>query len=530
MDANELRRPLSVPEILVNALCQTPERPFLHLADGTVLSVGHVRDTTSRFVQALAGLGVGRKSRVATLLSNQPEVLHVTHALQVLGAISVPMHGQGSLEDHVHVALDAPAEFLVFDPLRFSGRAAELRRCAPGLTLLALGEDANAVDLLSLARGYPPTELVAPKVAGSEVMRLGYTGGTTGKPKPLATTHGAALATLQIMLAEWPWPSSLRVLSCGPLSHAAGAMLLPTLLKRGTLLIQPRFDPVAVLEAVEVHRITCMLLVPRMIVGLLDHPRFDEFDLSSLETVFYGASSIAPTRLREAIERIGPVFCQFYGQSEAPMTLSVLHKEEHDVGDLERLASCGRPVPWVRVQLFDPDMNPVEDGEPGEICVQGPVVMDGYRGDPERTAYAFRGGWLHTGDVAIRDSDGFLRIVTHEKNMIIKNGNNIYPEQIEDALGSHPAVRQVAVLGVPDEASGELIKACVVLRPGAELSADELCQLAIAKRGGLHGLDFVEFIEELPLTAVGLLSRKELRTHYGSATGHRPRRPRRPRR
>src|SRR5262245_6430999 len=256
----------------------------------------------------------------------------------------------------------------------------------------------------------------------------------------MATTQRSAIACAQIMLAEWEWPNPLRVLSCAPLRHAGSGMVLPTLLKQGTILIHPGFDPLKVLEAIQEYRINCMQLVPTMIYKLLDHPRFDEFDLSSLETIFYGASAISPARLKEAIERIGPVFFQFYGQAEAPMTITVMRKAEHDVNDLKRLASCGRPVPWVRVELLDSNQRPVPDGEPGEICVQGALVMDGYRDNPELTAEALRGGWLHTGDVAVRDAGGFLRIVDRTKDMIVSGGFNIYPRELEDILGEHPEI------------------------------------------------------------------------------------------
>src|SRR4029077_1570448 len=230
--------------------------------------------------------------------------------------------------------------------------------------------------------------LVAPKVDGTAFARLGYSGGTTGKPKALASSQRCGLACAQIMLAEWEWPNPPRVLSCAPLSHAGGAMVLPTLLKQGTILIHPSFDPVKVMQTIQEYRINCMLLVPTMIYALLDHPRFDEFDLSSLETVFYGASAIAPARLKEAIERIGPVFFQFYGQAEAPMGITHLRKCEHDVNDMRRLASCGRPVPWVHPDFLGPNLRRLPDGEPGEICVRGPLVMDGYRDNPELTAEA----------------------------------------------------------------------------------------------------------------------------------------------
>ena len=231
---------------------------------------------------------------------------------------------------------------------------------------------------------------------------LAYTGGTTGEPKGVMATYRSSAAMAQIMYAEWQWPEEVRHLVCTPLSHAGAAFFVPVLLHRGSLVVLPQFEPGAVLEAIERHRITTMMLVPSMIYALLDHPSFDQTDLSSLETVFYGASPISPTRLQEAIRRIGPVFFQFYGQTESPQTVCVMRKEEHDPDNLDRLASCGRPVPWARVALLDGDGNEVPHGQPGELCVRGPLVMRGYWEKPEDTSRALAGGWLHTGDVARR--------------------------------------------------------------------------------------------------------------------------------
>jgi fatty-acyl-CoA synthase len=250
-----------------------------------------------------------------------------------------------------------------------------------------------------------------------------------------------------------------------------------------------------------------------MIYALLDHPQFDEFDLSSLETVFYGASSISPARLKEAIERIGPVFAQFYGQAEAPMILTYMRKADHDVNDMQRLASCGRPSPYVRLELLDAEDNPVPAGEPGEICVQGPLVMDGYR-DPELTAEVFRGGWLHTGDVAIRDPEGFLRIVDRTKDMIVSGGFNIFPREIEIIIAEHPAVAEVAVIGVPHEKWGEAVKAVVVLKPGTSVAEDELIAPVADSKGSYQAPKSVDFVEAIPQTPVGKPDKKVLRAQY----------------
>jgi fatty-acyl-CoA synthase len=509
-----LRRPLYVPDLLASALNQDPDRPLLQLLNGPMLSVGDVRDAASQFVQALQSLGFGAGTRVGLLSANRPEVLHVANAVQLLAAIYVPMHPLGGVADHIHVVADAAIDVLIFDAERYGERAAELAQQVPAMRLLALGSSPIAENLSELAQQFTPARLVAPLVDPNGVMRLGYSGGTTGKPKALASVQRTGLVTVQIMMAEWEWPNPLRFLSCTPLSHAGAAMFLPTLLKGGTMLVLPGFDPVGVMQAIQDYRINCVMLVPTMIYALLDHPRFGEFDLSSLETVFYGASAISPARLKEAIERIGPVFFQFYGQAEAPMAVTVLRKREHDVNDMRRLASCGRPVPWLHVELLDANNQPVADGEPGEICVRGPLVMNGYRDNPELTAEAFSGGWLHSGDVAVRDHHGFLRIIDRTKDMIVTGGFNVYPREIEDILAEHPAVSQAAVIGVPDPKWGESVTALVVLRAGRSVDKQELIERVAARKGSFQAPKSVEFIDRIPQTAVGKPDKKVLRAQY----------------
>ena len=511
-----VRRPLDTMSLLVNALNQDPGRPLLHLLDGQTLNVGEVRDATSRFVQALATIGVVEGTRVGLLSSNSPAVLHASHAAKILGAIYIPMHPLGSQSDHLNTVRDAEVELLIFEGGRYDARAAELAAEVPDVKLVALGPTELAEDLCCLAASMQPQPLRAPMLDLAGIEQIAYSGGTTGKPKSMAARRRTSAALMSIMLAEWDWPEPPRVLSCAPLSHAGGTMFLPTLLKNGTMLVHPRFEPLAVMQAIQDYKINCMMLVPTMIYALLDHPRFGEFDLSSLETIFYGASLMSPVRLKEAIERIGPVFFQFYGQAEAPMTVTVFRKSEHDTNNLERLSSCGRPVPWLLVELLDSENHPVPDGQPGEICVQGPIVMDGYRDNPELNAEVFSGGWLHTGDVAIRDHDGFLRIVDRKKDMIVSGGFNIYPRDIEDALALHPAVAQSAVIGVPHPQWGEAVKALVVLKPGQSASAEELIALVAERKGRFQAPKGVEFIPVIPSTAVGKTDKKALRARYGS--------------
>jgi fatty-acyl-CoA synthase len=510
MTADALHRPIWNAEVLANALNNGGDRPLLHLKDGPTLTVDEVREATSRFVQAFASIGVGRGSRVAMISPNRAECLHVTHALQLLSAIYVPLHPLSGFDDHLDVVADAEVEVLIFDAERFEGRALQIAAERSGIRLLALGPSSEAADLFALAAQFAPQRLVAPVEDEHDLIRLGYSGGTTGKPKAIPSVVRSGSVTGQIMQAEWEWPNPPHILTCAPLTHAGGAMFMPALLRGGTLLVLNGFEPVSVMQAIQDYRINCMLMVPTMIYALLDCPRLGEFDLSSLETVFYGASAIAPARLREAILRIGPVFAQFYGQAEAPMCLTYLRKADHDPDDLRRLASCGRPSPYVRLTLRDAEGNEVPDGEPGEICVQGPLVMDGYR-DPELTAEAFRGGWLHTGDVAVRDPGGFLRIVDRTKDMIVSGGFNIYPREIEDIIAEHPAVSQVAVIGVPHPKWGEAVKAFVVLRPGGSVAEADLIAPVAARKGSYQAPKEVEFVAAIPQTPVGKPDKKALR-------------------
>jgi len=317
-----------------------------------------------------------------------------------------------------------------------------------------------------------------------------------------------------IQMAAWEWPSETRFLICTPLSHAGAAFFVPTLLLGGSIVVLPGFDPAKVLETIERYRITATMLVPTMVYALLDHPKLESTDLSSLETVFYGAAAMSPTRLKEGIERLGPIFFQYYGQAECPMTITVLGKDEHDPADLERLATCGRPVPWLDVALLDEQGEEVPHGQPGEICVRGPLVMQGYWNKPEQTEETLAHGWLHTGDVARADSEGYLTIVDRKKDMIVSGGFNVFPREVEDVLGTHPDVSAAAVIGVPDDKWGEAVKAVVVARPGATIDADALIALVKERKGAVHAPKSVDVVDAIPVSPLGKPDKKALRARY----------------
>jgi fatty-acyl-CoA synthase len=321
-------------------------------------------------------------------------------------------------------------------------------------------------------------------------------------------------------MADWDWPREIRFLALTPITHAAGAIIMPVLLKGGTYAMTQGFTPDKFCRLVQQHRITATFLVPTMVYVLLDSPARREADLSSLQLVIYGASPMSPARLIEGMQAFGPVFMQLYAQSEAPNVISVLHQHEHDpVNHPERLASCGTPCVGTQVRLLDDDGREVAEGEVGEICVRGPIVMQGYWNKPEETARALRHGWLYTGDLARRDADGYLYIVDRSKDMIISGGFNVYPREVEDALAQHPAVASSAVVGVPDAKWGEAVHALVVLRAGAAAAADELVAWVKERKGAVHAPKAIEFVEALPVTGLGKLDKKAIRARYWQGQG-----------
>lgn len=497
---------------ILNALARDKDREVLQMVGGATWTGGDLLRSLSQLVQALTAHGIGEGVGVALLASNSVEVLLMHNAMGLVGCTAVALHPMGSADDHLFAIEDGQVEVLIFDPAKYKGRAQELIQRTNRLrTVLSLGECDLGTDLLGFSRAIEPKPIEPRVFSPSTIFRLSYSGGTTGKPKAIPASPRAGAQSMQIMLSYWEWPIEPRMLVVVPLSHAGGSLFGPVLLKNGTLVVLPTFDSGAVLKAIEEYKINCVMLVPTMIYALLDDPDFDKYDLSSLETVFYGASLMSPVRLKEAIERIGPVFFQFYGQAEAPMTVCVMRRSEHDPDNPLRMASCGRPVPWVDVALLDDDNQPVADGEPGELCVRGPIVMDGYYQRDALNEEVFAGGWLHTGDVAVRDPDGFLRIVDRKKDMIVTGGFNVFPSEIENVIAQHPAVAQVGVFGTPDEKWGEAVTAAVALRPGQSVDEETLVALVRLHKGPHQAPKRLLFVDALPQTAIGKPDKKALR-------------------
>jgi fatty-acyl-CoA synthase len=504
-------RSISHHALTMRALARHPQRIAFRW-DGGQLGYAATTAMIAGFQKVFDDAGLAPGQCLALLTANRAETWCAGVAAQGLGLMITWLHPLGSLESQRFQLEDSEAVALIVDADHFGERGGELAVSMPGLRVFRLGSADYGADLLAAAAAagaQTPVDRSAPDL----IATLNYTGGTTGRSKGVARSSLGLTRMAIDILADFEIPNAPRYLAIAPISHVTGTNVLPVLLRGGTVHLLPRFDPERILETVAAERINFMLMVPTMIYGLLDHPALGRHDLGSLELLLYGASAMAPTRLLEGIERIGPVFSQLYGQTEC-YPIAVMPRADHDPTHPERFSACGFPTSGVEVRLLDDAGQPVASGEPGEICVRGPVVMQEYWRQPEQTAAAFADGWLHTGDIARADEVGRLYIVDRKKDMIVSGGFNVYPREIEDTLASHPAVGMATVVGVPDEKWGETVLALVIPREGAAPSAEELIAHVRERKGSLLAPKRIEFVDALPLTPLGKVDKKAIRAGY----------------
>ena len=411
--------------LFLNAFARFGDRPAI-ADDCTRWTYAELADASARLIALFRAIGLKKGDAVSVLSSNRVESWAVIAAATIMGLRYTPLHPMAAEDDHAFIVEDAEIDALIVETGKFSARGLAIRARVPGLRhLLSFGPVEGARDLLLEWPDIAPAPLVDDSES-DHIAWLAYTGGTTGKSKGVMIPHRAIAAMSALIASDWDWPADIRYLAATPISHAAGITLYPVMLRGGFARLVNGFEVDAWCRVVQEDAITATFLVPTIIYGLIDAADVREkYDLSSLDMIVYGAAPMSPDRLLEGMKIFGRVFVQLYGQTEAPQIITTLRKIDHDPGNVRRLGSCGRPSPTVDVKLFDSNMNEVGVGEPGEICVRGTLVMDGYWKRPEATQEAFRGGWLHTGDVAIRDADGYLYIVDRTKDMIISGGFNI---------------------------------------------------------------------------------------------------------
>jgi acyl-CoA synthetase (AMP-forming)/AMP-acid ligase II len=483
------------------------------------LTYAELTQRVGRLAYALQTLGVHPGDRVALVQRNGPTLFESLFACFRSGAVAVPINVRLHPEEVAFICQDCEARVLVATG-EYAASAFQARLQNPELQLIGVESIKGALDYETLLAAADPVTIDA-EVDPDDLAWLFYTSGTTGKPKGAMLTHRNLLVMLMNYFGDvYPLTPEDVVLHAAPLTHGSGLFGLPAIAKGATSVIlhTASFDPQTVFSLIQHLRVTTIaFLAPTQIKMMLNGPH-QSYDLSSLRCIPYGGGPMYVEDMKQAVEAFGPVLVQIYGQGEAPMTISYLRREEHmthgDPVAEQRLASAGIPRTDVEVRIVDEDEHEMATGEIGEIVVRGDIVMTGYWDRPDVTAETLRGGWLHTGDIGMIDPHGYLYLLDRKKDMIISGGNNIYPREIEEVLLKHPAIYEVAVIGVPDPLWGESVKAMIALRPGMSLTEEEVNVLCRQHLASYKKPRTVEFVPELPKSAYGKILKRELREQY----------------
>lgn len=474
----------------------------------------------------LHSLGVVPGDRVGILMWNCPQLLESFFATWKAGGCIVPLNAR-FLADEVVYHLEDPSVNTIIFGEEFREMLAQNRARLPFIThFICTGSPLNGqIGYEELIAAHLGVDEPYVDVPDDNLAWLFYTSGTTGRPK------GAMLTHANLMFMALGWVADLMHLEpedvglhAAPLTHGAGFHALALTLKAAThVILKPhRFDAENFCTTVAKHRITNTWLVPTQIKLLLKDARLEQWDLSSLKWIVYGGGPMYAADLKEALQRIGPVLVQLYGQGETPMTGTYLRVKEHilDGPQSRALASCGRARSGIEVRILGDEDQDVPRGQSGEICVRGPTVMKGYWNNPDATAETLRGGWLHTGDIGYKDEQGYVYILDRTKDMIISGGSNVYPREVEEVLLQHPAVSDACVIGIPHELWGEEVRAVIVLKQGTKATEDELVAFVSGRIASYKKPRRVHFVDELPKTAYGKILKRELRTRLLADQSH----------
>ena len=492
-----------------------------------------LNDRVNRLAASFADLGLVIGDRVALAMPNRPEYLEVFFSCFKGGFCVVPLDARFKRQEIAYHIRDCRAKAVVYsselaEQIALAGEELEsithLVAVGDGPKLDVHGAQSHGYESLLMESASRDCKERSVEVDPDHVCWLFYTSGTTGRPKGAMLTHGnlqfVTLAWLADLMQLNPEDVTLHA---APLSHGAGFHAIVSI-ARGCRQVLPEhvnFNPDAILELIESEQVTNTWLVPTQIKRLVFAPSLPQRHLSKLHSIVYGGAPFHVADLKNALQALGPILIQIYGQGETPMTITYLPKSEHMLAlrnpDFEaRLASAGYARTGVEVRIVDSDDKAVPPGELGEIVVRGPSVMKGYWERPEDSAHTLRGGWLHTGDIGRMDDRGYVYIVDRAKDLIITGGANVYAREVEEVLLCHSGVRAVAVIGIPDRDWGERVVAVVVPEPSNPPTADELIRYCGARIASYKKPKQVEFLDELPVSNYGKVLKRELRARFAT--------------
>lgn len=484
-----------------------------------VYSYSEINERANRLAWALQSRGLGKGTRVATLMYNSNYSVEVFLAMWKTGIIQVPLNSRNSAKENIEIISDYETDALIFGS-EFLDQIEEFQKKLPELnTSICFGPHGNKyIDYESILAQAPNLE---PRIDLDEedIYKIHYTSGTTAKPRGVVMTYRNRMDMVSnfFMNTDILIDEKIIFLNVAPLTHAAGYIFIPFYLKGAKHIILDKFDSPVLLETIEKERVSFLLLVPTMLVTLLEDENIKKYDLSSLKRIYYGAAPIAAPKLAEAIEIFGPIFQQNYGLTEGVQPNIVLNARDHILSDdqklRKRLSSAGKRALGREIRIVDDNDQDVPVGTVGEILLRGAHISPGYLNLPDLTEEIYKGGWLHTGDLAYEDEDGYIYIVDRKKDMIISGGFNIYCREVEIILDSHPEILESAVIGEPDIKWGEIVKAFVVLKDcRKKMDEKEIIDYCANKGLSRYKLPrIICFIDKLPKNENNKIMKRELK-------------------
>lgn len=487
--------------------------------DGPIASYAEVKAGTCRIAHALHARGFTPGFHGAVLSGNTAAAF--TALLGVLRAQGVwlPVNARNSVDTNIEFLRDMDCDVLFYQA-RYADQVEAIRRSLPRIRLYVSLEETPGSDpsLEQLTHGHPAQMNVVASHPEALALILG-TGGTTGRSKGVMLSNRNVAMTFANHMSAMPVTDGMTVLAAAPITHTAGLIAMPFMARGARVVLMDGIEPQNLLRVIERERVNKLFLPPTVIYTLLAQPNVRDFDFSALRYLVYGAAPMSPDKLAEAIEIFGPVMVQIYGQAEVPAAISVLRVKDHfidgRVAPRQRLLSAGRRFPFTRVAIMDEDGTLLDrPGAVGEIVAQGDIVTPGYYKAPEATAEVRRHGWHCTGDIGYFDEQGFLFIVDRKKDMIVTGGFNVFSSEVEAAVMAHPAVKDCAVIGVPDEKWGEAVKAVIEVRPDRTVEPADLIRFVKERLGSVKAPKDVEIVAQLPRSSVGKVLKKEVRKRY----------------
>lgn len=494
-----------------------PDVSCITLSDRTV-NYAEFNARTNRLAYALIATGVAKGDRVAILGRNSIEHVMLVIAAAKIGAVMVSLNWRLAVDELDYILKDARAKVLIaLDEILSETTDALSERLGASVRVFSPSKD-NSVweDWLAPHPENNPECLVAPE----DICLQLYTSGTTGRPKGVMASHFNVLSQFQMNTAALAYrPSYGEVeLVTAPLFHIGGigSVVIP-LCSASHILLHQEFDPQAIINDLHEYGVKGIFMVPAMIAAVLSVPECRSKPFVELKQIYYGASPISESLLKEAMEVFGADFVQMYGMTETTGTIATLSAEDHKqavAGKPELLRSCGRPSVGAFMKIIGEDGSELPDGDVGEFCIKADCNMVGYYNLPDKTEETLIDGWIHTGDAGYRDAEGYFYIKDRMKDMVVTGGENVYPAEVENVLDGHERVREVAVIGIPDEKYGEALLAVVATVDGKELPVEEMVEYCRGKIAGYKIPRQNKLVDLLPRNPSGKVLKTVLREPY----------------